>query len=209
MNFIKSSLFVLPGLLLAGCSPLFLNASSSNFAPTTVLTAKNRPPKPPTTNSNNSNNSNNYIPSLPPSLSSTECDKACQEEALLALQGNVNQTQDPSYGDKGSPLGPQPSTITPITRPPILTEEHIKAISKLPISKKRALQKMYANLTAEVLAKWGQDGYAESSKHRYIKYLDNYLTRADIHFDAGKVYVSTISQDDPQGKLREAITQIL
>ncbi|MGL5336308.1 MAG: murein transglycosylase domain-containing protein [Enterovibrio sp.] len=119
------------------------------------------------------------------------------------------QGKDPCKGDDLSQAGSQPSTVTPVTRPPILTEEDIKAISKLPISKKRALQKMFANLTTEVLAKWGQDGYAESSKHRYVKYLDNYLTRADIHFDAGKVYVSTISQDDPKGKLREAITQIL
>lgn len=225
MNFIKSSLFVLPGLLLAGCSPIFLDTGSSNkvnkLAPTTVLTAKNRPPKP----SNTANDKkNDFIPPLPPSFTSDpsdiECHSKCQEETQLTLQGNCNQVKDPDDRDDLFAQGAQPlpnlgpsnqgsSTITPITRPPILTEEHIKAISKLPISKKRALQKMYANLTTEVLAKWGQDGYAESSKHRYVKYLDNYLTRADIHFDTGKVYVSTISQDDPQGKLREAITQVL
>ncbi|ANS86256.1 Membrane-bound lytic murein transglycosylase [Vibrio scophthalmi] len=57
--------------------------------------------------------------------------------------------------------------------------------------------------------RWGEDEFVEAGKHRYVKYLDGYNTRAHIDFDQGKIYVSTIAQNQPQQKLQKAITQTL
>ncbi|MGF1769921.1 membrane-bound lytic murein transglycosylase MltC [Enterovibrio makurazakiensis] len=72
---------------------------------------------------------------------------------------------------------------------------------------KKAIATLFSLLAKEAKKHWGDDDYVESSKHRYVKYLDGYQTRAHIDFEAGKIYVSTVSQHQPMEKLHKAIVQ--
>ncbi|WP_163392649.1 membrane-bound lytic murein transglycosylase MltC [Enterovibrio norvegicus] len=86
-------------------------------------------------------------------------------------------------------------------QPPITTTS--------PDKDQKAIAALFAYLAKEAKKEWGEDEYVESGKHRYVKYLDGYATRAHIDFDAGKIYVSTISQHQPKEKLQKAIVQTL
>ncbi|MDD1784284.1 membrane-bound lytic murein transglycosylase MltC [Enterovibrio sp. ZSDZ35] len=72
---------------------------------------------------------------------------------------------------------------------------------------KKAINALFSYLAKEAIKQWGEDDYVESSKHRFVKYLDGYQTRAHIDFEAGKIYVSTVSQYQPMDKLQKAIVQ--
>ncbi|WP_114766355.1 membrane-bound lytic murein transglycosylase MltC [Vibrio rhodolitus] len=102
----------------------------------------------------------------------------------------------------GCSLSPAPSepcvceSIPPVTTtPPSYSQENINQ-----------LMAYVAKLAKE---RWGEDEFVEAGKHRYVKYLDGYSTRAHIDFEAGKIYVSTISQYQPEQKLQKAIVQTL
>ena len=73
----------------------------------------------------------------------------------------------------------------------------------------RAADEMLRSQTIQGNNEWGKDGYIQSSKHRFVKYLDSFKTRADIHFDTGKIFVSTMDKEDPKAKLRRAIMQVV
>ena len=66
-----------------------------------------------------------------------------------------------------------------------------------------------ANLASQVHSKWGDKEFLEAGKHRYVKYLDGYRTRAHIDFDKGKIYVSTVSQYEPKETLKKAIVSTI
>ncbi|GHA60603.1 membrane-bound lytic murein transglycosylase C [Photobacterium aphoticum] len=78
-----------------------------------------------------------------------------------------------------------------------------------PSADQQAMEKLFAYLAQQVKKQWGDDEYLEAGKHRYVKYIDGYRTRAHIDFEAGKIYVSTVSQYQPQEKLQDAIVQTL
>lgn len=78
-----------------------------------------------------------------------------------------------------------------------------------PTYDQEAVEKLYTYLAQQVKKQWGDDEYLEAGKHRYVKYIDGYRTRAHIDFEAGKIYVSTIDQYQPMEKLQKAITQTL
>ncbi|MGF1806619.1 murein transglycosylase domain-containing protein, partial [Aliivibrio sifiae] len=69
----------------------------------------------------------------------------------------------------------------------------------------QSIEDQLANLANQVHNKWGDKEFLEAGKHRYVKYLDGYRTRAHIDFDKGKIYVSTISQYQPKETLKKAI----
>ncbi|WP_281544562.1 membrane-bound lytic murein transglycosylase MltC [Grimontia sp. SpTr1] len=82
-------------------------------------------------------------------------------------------------------------------------------VTSQPVSdaNKKAINALFAYIAKEAKKQWGDDEYVESSKHRYVKYLDGYQTRAHIDFEAGKIYVSTVAQRQPMEKLQKAIVQ--
>ena len=60
-----------------------------------------------------------------------------------------------------------------------------------------------------VYVTWGQnDSVFASSKH-YVKYTDNYLSRAQIDFDKGVITVETIATTNPAQHLHQAIVATL
>ncbi|WP_394208863.1 membrane-bound lytic murein transglycosylase MltC [Enterovibrio calviensis] len=99
--------------------------------------------------------------------------------------------------------------MTGCSIPPQSNDHHTPPIAGEPISdsNKKAIAALFSLLAKEAKKQWGEDEYIESSKHRYVKYLDGYQTRAHIDFDAGKIYVSTVSQHKPMEKLHKAIVQ--
>ncbi|MCE7534915.1 membrane-bound lytic murein transglycosylase MltC [Aliivibrio fischeri] len=69
----------------------------------------------------------------------------------------------------------------------------------------QSIEEQLENLANHVHKTWGDKEFLEAGKHRYVKYLDGYRTRAHIDFDKGKIYVSTISQYQPKETLKKAI----
>ncbi|MCE0558583.1 MULTISPECIES: membrane-bound lytic murein transglycosylase MltC [unclassified Motilimonas] len=60
-----------------------------------------------------------------------------------------------------------------------------------------------------VYVTWGQsDSIFASSKH-YVKYTDNYQSRAQIDFDNGVITIETIAKDQPNEHLHQAIVATL
>ncbi len=105
------------------------------------------------------------------------------------------------------------STGTTTTYPSISTgtsgtvadnyEDFINSLSNEDITK------LYAYLSEQAKTWWGEENYLESGKHRYVKYLDMYQTRAFIDFENGQIYITTINQREPLARLKESIAQIL
>ncbi|RJG40121.1 membrane-bound lytic murein transglycosylase MltC [Motilimonas pumila] len=72
-----------------------------------------------------------------------------------------------------------------------------------------AFESLIGHFSRQVYQIWGQkDGKFASSKH-YVKYTDNYLSRAEIDFERGMVTVETISALAPKKHLQEAIVTTL
>jgi len=56
---------------------------------------------------------------------------------------------------------------------------------------------------------WGQRDVREPEPKQYVKYTQNYLSRASVDFERGLIVVETLDQDTPQASLRAAIATIL
>ena len=110
---------------------------------------------------------------------------------------------------------PQPTAPPCVcAAPPVYEKPYEPTVPSEPETSKpsvdqQAMEKLFAYLAVQVKKQWGDDEYLEAGKHRYVKYIDGYRTRAHIDFEAGKIYVSTISQQQPMEKLQKAIVQTL
>ena len=60
-----------------------------------------------------------------------------------------------------------------------------------------------------VSGNWGKDDAREAQPKQYVKYTQNYLSRASVDFEAGQITVETLDQDAPMKSLREAIVTTL
>ena len=58
-------------------------------------------------------------------------------------------------------------------------------------------------------AVWGEDDAQESGPTDYVKYTDQYYSRAHIDFEAGTVTVETVAPDSQQNRLKQAIVTTL
>ncbi|WP_272700176.1 membrane-bound lytic murein transglycosylase MltC [Desulfovibrio sp. Fe33] len=56
---------------------------------------------------------------------------------------------------------------------------------------------------------WGEDDARIPAPKQYVKYTDNYLSRASVDFDTGQIMVETVADDNPLGSLRNAIVTTL
>jgi membrane-bound lytic murein transglycosylase C len=64
-------------------------------------------------------------------------------------------------------------------------------------------------LTGNVKKTWGKKEVKLPERTRYIKYTQNYKSRAVVDFDAGKITVETLDEKDPSGSLKNAIITTL
>ena len=74
---------------------------------------------------------------------------------------------------------------------------------------RRQFKKLVALLRGEVSKEWGNDEVLTPSNKRYVKYTQNYKSRAIVQFDAGQVTVETLDQKAPGRSLRSAIVTTL
>ncbi len=74
---------------------------------------------------------------------------------------------------------------------------------------KQDFQKLITDLTAKVKKKWGQKEVRIPERTVYVKYTQNYRSRAIADFDHGTVTVETLDDKDPQGSLKTAIVTTL
>ncbi|NLS13062.1 membrane-bound lytic murein transglycosylase MltC [Vibrio sp. SM6] len=96
-----------------------------------------------------------------------------------------------------------PGTIPSVSSPNVLPP------SSTSNPRAEEVEKLFRYLSTQVKKQWGDEDYVEAGKHRYVKYLDGYSTRAHIDFEQGKIYVATISQYQAVEKLQKAIVQTL
>lgn len=69
--------------------------------------------------------------------------------------------------------------------------------------------KLVALLNGEAGKEWGRDGVLTPSNKRYVKYTQNYKSRAVVQFDSGRITVETLDQKQPQTSLKNAIVTTL
>ena len=83
----------------------------------------------------------------------------------------------------------------------------------LVISDLRGLKRDYDNLvsvlTGNVNRNWGKKETKIVSRTSYIKYTQNYKSRAIVDFDASTITVETLDDKDPKGSLKNAIVTTL
>ena len=74
---------------------------------------------------------------------------------------------------------------------------------------KRDYDKLVTLLTGRVKKTWGKKEVKLPSRVQYIKYTQNYMSRAVVDFDAGLVTVETLDDKDPRASLKNAIVTTL
>lgn len=76
-------------------------------------------------------------------------------------------------------------------------------------SLKRNVQRLVRALRGNVGRQWGRRETLLPSRRRYVKYTQNYKSRAVVDFDSGDIYVETVDTTDPQASLQNAIVTTL
>ena len=74
---------------------------------------------------------------------------------------------------------------------------------------RREYHNLLALLQGEVVKEWGQSDALTASNKRYVKYTQNYKSRAIINFESGEIRVETLSNKDVQSNLKNAIITTL
>lgn len=72
-----------------------------------------------------------------------------------------------------------------------------------------ALDKLINSFTGDIEMRWGKNEVYVSGKRDYVKYTDNYLSRARVDFANGLVTIETVSTEEPAVHLKQAIITTL
>lgn len=73
----------------------------------------------------------------------------------------------------------------------------------------RDFQALYEALGGKVGEQWGKKEIKLPEQKKYVKYTQNYRSRAIVDFDAGTIMVETVDDKDPHAALRQAIVTTL
>lgn len=73
----------------------------------------------------------------------------------------------------------------------------------------RDFQTLMAALTGEVGKKWGTKDVKLPEQKKYVKYTQNYRSRAIVDFDAGTILIETLDEKDPRASLKNAVVTTL
>lgn len=73
----------------------------------------------------------------------------------------------------------------------------------------RDFQALYEALGGKVGKQWGKKEIKLPEQKKYVKYTQNYRSRAIVDFDAGTIMVETVDDKDPHAALRQAIVTTL
>ncbi len=70
-------------------------------------------------------------------------------------------------------------------------------------------QKLVEDFIKTVGGVWGADNVRVPAPKQYVKYTENYLSRASVDFDTGEIVVETVADKEPLKSLRNAIVTTL
>ena len=73
----------------------------------------------------------------------------------------------------------------------------------------RDFETLMAALRGEAGRTWGEKEVSLPERKRYVKYTQNYKSRAIVNFDTGEILVETLDDKDPRGSLKNAIVTTL
>lgn len=73
----------------------------------------------------------------------------------------------------------------------------------------KRFKSLLASFRKAVGGTWGQGDAREAQPKQYVKYTQNYLSRASVDFENGRIIVETLDQDTPHKSLREALVTTL
>ncbi len=73
----------------------------------------------------------------------------------------------------------------------------------------RDFQALMAALTGEVGKKWGTKEVKVPEQKKYVKYTQNYRSRAIVDFDTGNILIETLDEKDPRASLKNAVVTTL
>jgi membrane-bound lytic murein transglycosylase C len=73
----------------------------------------------------------------------------------------------------------------------------------------REFQTLYDALTGNVKEKWGPKEVKLPEKKKYVKYTQNYRSRAIVDFDRGQITVETVDETNPRESLSRAVVATL
>lgn len=74
---------------------------------------------------------------------------------------------------------------------------------------KRNYRRLRRLLRGRVTKRWGKRETVTASRKRYVKYTQNYKSRAIINFDSGRIVVETVDNKKPDRSLHNAIVTTL
>lgn len=74
---------------------------------------------------------------------------------------------------------------------------------------KRDFSRLQTFLSGKASASWGRKEIRLPSRTRYVKYTQNYRSRAIVDFDAGEITVETVDHRAPRASLKNAIVTTL
>ena len=80
---------------------------------------------------------------------------------------------------------------------------------KSDIQKLANLDKVFKEFIDSISKEWGEDNVEIPKQKEYVKYIDNYKSRALIDFDKGVVIVETLEEKNPKTSLENAIVTTL
>ncbi|MBA5868319.1 MAG: DUF3393 domain-containing protein [Nitrospira sp. CR1.3] len=73
----------------------------------------------------------------------------------------------------------------------------------------RDFQALYDALSGKVGEKWGKKEVKLPERKKYVKYTQNYKSRAIVDFDRGEIIVETLDDKNPRQSLRQAVVTTL
>ncbi|MDX2252800.1 MAG: murein transglycosylase domain-containing protein [Nitrospira sp.] len=73
----------------------------------------------------------------------------------------------------------------------------------------RDFETLMSALTGKVRNTWGEKEIKVPERKRYVKYTQNYMSRAIVDFDRGTVHVETLDDKQPKDSLKNAIVTTL
>jgi len=73
----------------------------------------------------------------------------------------------------------------------------------------KRFRSLVASFRRAVGGTWGSRDVREPEPKQYVKYTQNYLSRASVDFERGQILVETLDQDTPHASLRAAVATML
>jgi len=139
-------------------------------------------------------------------MSEYRLDKFIACTALCALLGSCTL-------DEATVRANQTWTSIKTSAQAALTPEKIqgyKESAEVVLAKaQREFQQVMTRLRNKVQQEWGSREIRVSTTRQYVKYTQNYKSRAIVNFDDGTVIVETLDQDTPRPSLQAAIETTL